>query len=181
MGFVAQVQDKPLAATSLIFGGVAVHAYLSHRWAAVPDLLALAHAKDVQGLYLGVAGVGAMLAGFSGVIVVFAMSQGIRRLAKMRISGGPQLETNWLSPVMSSFAATAGAAAAATCVYLKHEVTAVWIFEVVILVAMHAAIRMVWLLRGLVRAIREDDADKTRPGPINVGELISRDPSRRAS
>ena len=173
MGAKALIQDRPAAATAMIWAAVAVHAWAAHQWSAIPDLLKLATTKDAGGLYLGIAGIATMLAGFSGVILVFAMMQGVRRFSRLRISGGRRLEANWISPVASSFAASFGAGAAAVCFFLGHQTIAVWVFEGVATMAVHAAVRMLWLLRGLITAVRLEDQDEVRHfEPVDVAELI---------
>lgn len=175
MNIKTVIKDYPIAVTAGILGGVSVHVLLNNKWGKIPDLAEkLPGSNHAWELYIGFAGVAGMLAGFAGVVLVFAMTTGSRRFARMRIRGGGRLEANWLSPLLSSFLAAFVSLAAAAADLLGHGAQAAWAFEFVFLVSIHAAMRMCWVLRKLMTATRRQDEEDARPKPVALSDLVAK-------
>lgn len=117
----------------------------------------------VAAFYLGAAGSVAMVGGFAGIVVVFAMTQGLKRFAKLRAVGGESLETNWIHPISVSFLSAALLIAAAYSQMIGRDDQAAWLFELALLLALHGAIRLIWLLKNLIRAVRLEDIQNLTP------------------
>lgn len=160
------VGDYPFATTLLIVALVGAHFVASILWPEVNVASALARTRagDEQALLselsIGVAGVSAMVGGFAGVVVVFGLGTETDHFRLLRTSGGSRLRANWLSVVMSSFAAAFGAVLAAVTVVAFDATTAMWILELCLLISAHAALRLTALLAGLAGLVDEQDAQK---------------------
>lgn len=152
-------KDYPPIVTIGLGAAVGAHVVLAHHFHQLRGPVRdLARFDQDWSIYLGYAGVVAVLGGFTGVVVVFAMTPG-QRLARLRVAGGDRLEANWLSPVISSLLAAFGAVLATLLAAGDHGVEAAWLFEFVLLVSVHAAIRMGWLLHTLMIVVRRQDHD----------------------
>ena len=165
MKLVAAIKDRPRLVTGVLVGGVAVHAVLAKTTSDVVPTFAysLRNADGVGDLYIGAAGVVAMIGGFAGVVVIFAMQQGLKRFAILRIRGGESLEANWTHPIALTFIAAALLLTAAYCNLIKQDSAGTWAFELAIVLAGHGAVRLVWLLTRLVTAVRLQDEEDLRP------------------
>ena len=97
---VSAVINYPRETTLFLLAAVGAHAVAACKWSQVPTLADnLDGIKGVAAFYLGAAAAVAMIGGFAGMVVVFAMTQGLKRFAKLRAVGGESLETNWIHPI----------------------------------------------------------------------------------
>lgn len=169
------MRDRPSIASGLLAVLVTAQCWLAwlNRPVPIGTLAdALAGVADRPALYLGGAVVATVAAGFSGVVVVFAMSQGVERLAAMRQIGSARLEANWFSVVQQAFWSAALAVAAAFTDAAGHPQIAGWLFELALVSCLHSALRQLWLLRALVKAVRLGDA---QPRPVkSTDEALDR-------
>lgn len=168
------LKNRPAAVTALLLLLVIAHVVATRLW-KWPSLLGwMAPNPNAWSLYAAGSAATAALAGFAGVVVVLAMADNAR-FAKMRIEGAESLEANWLSTVASSLLATVGLVAAATADLGGHGVASVWIAEASFLMAFHAGLRLLWLLRALVSATRgQDEANRVRERAVSYEEIASR-------
>jgi hypothetical protein len=137
-------------------------------------------AGDASVLFLGAATVAAMVAGFAGVVVIFALGSGSERFRYMRIRGGLRLRSNWTSVVAVSFLA-AGLSVAAAFMRLTDIDGWIWAFEASALFLIHASCRLVWLLRQIASVVVSDDLDQHEENvraPLDA--VIRRQPRRTA-
>jgi hypothetical protein len=150
--------NRPALFTALAVILVALHTFVGWR---KPDLRLprLTHGEDVWQVYLAVSGVASMVAGFAGVIVIYAMTQGSPRLATLRTGGGDRLKQNWLSPVRISFIASILAVIASSLDVAKYNFPAVLTFELASLFCVHGMIRLTWLLGILIEIVKQQDRD----------------------
>jgi hypothetical protein len=157
-------QDFPtVVSTSL---GLAVLAYWFATWKwhriNIPWLIdSVAEPDQVMALHLGIAALAAMVAGFSGVVVIFGLGDSTR-LRRLRQSGGRRLHANWISVVAVSFSAAFLSVACAGLALGGLPEPSLWVGLYAVLLAGHGAVRLVWLLGALAQVTRAEDDDKTR-------------------
>lgn len=171
MSAKAKIQDHPGIVTAGILVPVCIHGAVGLKWPGITLLPAISDQTEIWQLYLGISGLAAMIAGFAGVVVVFAMTPGIGRLRRLRVKGGKRLEANLLSPVTTSFFAAFLAAGAATLEAAGASTPAVWMFEAGLLVSAHGALRLLWLLQALVAVVRAQDREDLQ-APASLEDTI---------
>ncbi|MBC7594730.1 MAG: hypothetical protein H7288_12450 [Kineosporiaceae bacterium] len=159
------IVDRPRTVTGVLVVIVGVHALLARFTTGVIPTFAhaLRNADGVSELYLGAAAFVGMVGGFAGVLVVFAMTQGLRRFSVLRVAGGEALEANWIHPITITLSAGFLLLAAAFCQMTDRATYGTWLFELAILLALHGSARLVWLLSRLVTAVRLQDVDDLQP------------------
>lgn len=167
------IKNRPSAVTVGLLVVVVGHVAAAHVWAWVPSPSRLLGSNDdAWGLYAAAAGAIAVVGGFTGVLVVFAMTNN-EVFAKMRLKGGASLEANWLSPVASSLGATLLAVVAAASALSGHGSFGAWTFELGLLVGIHAALRLLWLLSHLVTAVRrQDEQDASDRNALSFDQIV---------
>ncbi len=168
---MAIIKNNPRVVTLVILAGVAAHLVLA-TLLAVPSMASfLADHAEAWSLYISTASAMAVIGGFAGVLLVFAMSS-TPNFARMRLRGGRSLESTWLSTVGSSLAAAGTSVAAAVIALGGSGAVAAWIFELSLLLALHAAIRLMWALSHLVRGVRQQDkADAATGNTMSYDDL----------
>ncbi|WP_130179053.1 hypothetical protein [Cryobacterium sp. SO1] len=112
----------------------------------------------VSALALGVAGVAAMVGGFSGVVVLFGLSSIDQRFRTVRLMASTSLQRNWMSVVTTPLAAAFGSLLASALASAGATSVALWALEACVLLAAHGAIRLVVVLFELVKVVDESDA-----------------------
>lgn len=131
--------------------------------------------ENLMTLHLGAAALAAMVAGFSGVVVVFGLSGESERFRRLRDAGGRRLHANWISVVGTSFT---GAFLALTCAGLALaglDQVSVWTGIYAVLLSAHGATRLIWLLGALARVVRGEDGDrKRRQSTVATEQLFPR-------
>jgi hypothetical protein len=169
-------QDFPLVVNTTL--GLVVLAYWIATWKfhhiSIPWLIDSAAQPDqVATLHLGIAALAAMVAGFSGVVVIFGLGDSTR-LRRLRQSGGRRLHANWISVVAVSFA---GAFLAVGCAGLAlggQPEPSLWIGIYALLLVGHGSVRLVWLLGALAQVTRGEDEDRTRAeNTVTSAELFA--------
>lgn len=155
------LKDRPGSAAALVVAAVVVHVLLARRWESLDTAAAVSEADELVSLYMGFAGVAALVASFVGVLVVFATITG-EAWSVVRNLGGHSLIRNWLSPIRSTFSAAILASLAALLEQIGHGRVAWWLFELAALTLIAAALRVLWLLGGLLTA--QQNIDKAATG-----------------
>jgi hypothetical protein len=158
-------KNRPAVVTLTLIVSVVAHALLTIvvPAAAIWTPLTDATVRDsVAGLYVGLAGVSAMAAGFAGVVIIFGLDSRSEKFLTFRQTAGHSLSANWISVIASSFGSAGAGVAAAVLLLLGHPGVAPWLFELGVLLVVHAALRMLWLLRSLMRVVAADDGRTTR-------------------
>jgi hypothetical protein len=153
-------EDHPGRVNLVLTCLVAAQAFVAHFWlhglSPGRALTRSASVGNASVLFLGGATVAAMVAGFAGVVVVFALSSTSDRVQVFRRAGGRRLLSNWTSPVSVAFLAAA-LSLAASYLCLVHARGWAWWFELSLLYLTHGAVRLLWLLRTLARIVASDD------------------------
>lgn len=159
------VEDWPGAVTLSLALLVVVHWSLTVWKDGFPDPFgSLATESNVTDLYLGALGFSSLLAGFAGIVVVFAMSPESESLKRLRQLGSARLAANWVAPVTSSVLSAVGASVATALSLSGKTELSGWVFEFTVLAVLHGALRMIWLLRSLVTIVSREDGVK-KPAP----------------
>lgn len=156
------VQDHPLRVTLALAAVVAAHAVVGWRWWPWVNPFKKIATDDQQvgtavTIYLGTAGAAALVAGFAGVVLVFTIGAQTPRVRMFRDRGGRSLQRNWIAVVAEPFAATLLGIIAAVTQLTAGRPVAPWLFEFAVVMLVHGAIRLLWLLRELVRIVAADD------------------------
>lgn len=143
---------------------VGLHLYATWReW--LPNVWeALADAKDqgqVQAIYLSMLGPAAIVSGFAGVVVVFGITATSDRFKQFRAQAGRSLRRTWVSSSLSGFEAVAFAVAAALLSLSGLPFAAPFAFEASLLLLLHGALRLVWILAQMIGIVRADDVIAT--------------------
>lgn len=115
---------------------------------------------DVHGLELalGVLALASILAGFAGVVVVFALQGSSPLFVSFRAEGGTVLRRAWLFLVRVSFLAAAASLLSAGAFALGTPLVARTLLIASICLSIQSALTMLWLLRLLVDAVGVDDS-----------------------
>lgn len=156
------IQDRPAVLSGIATVLVLGHAVLTH-FGLVTDIwtgLVNAERPDALALYLGVAGSASLIAGFSGVVIVFGLTAGGSRFQLFRARSGHALRSNWISTMAASFAAAGLSLAAAVANFIGAQSVAPWIVELALLLLFHSALRLLWLMKRLMNLVKTNDAEE---------------------
>lgn len=171
----AFLEDWPEVVNLLLLVLVAGHWRAATRWESFPNPLAsIASAENILDLYLGILAFSSLLAGFAGIVVVFAMAPESESLRRLRELGGSRLAANWVSPVTCSITGAVGAVGASVTLLAGHPKVAAWVIEATMLVILHGLVRMLWLLRSLINIVSKEDASTSSQAPtptVDVGSI----------
>lgn len=152
------IKDRPAVVSGVLVLAVVIHGAAARHWESVWTIgHALRKAQGVSDLYIGAAGAVAMVGGFAGVVVIFALQQNLKRFMVMRVQGGESLESNWIHPIVLTFAAAGLLLTAAFSELAGSRVAGTWLFELAIVLSIHGAVRLVWLLAHLATTVRRED------------------------
>lgn len=163
---VALLKDHPPLATAVLAILVAAHWLLYDVISVFPDLAAsMASFDESWSVYMGFAGIVAIIAGFAGVTAIFALGSTSTSFARLRHRGGDRLSANWLSPIGTALAAALGCAFCAVLAISGHGLLAWWLFEFLFLLSAISAVRLVWLFRRIIGVVGEDDRDTAEETP----------------
>ncbi|MFL6109487.1 MAG: hypothetical protein ACJ72L_21185 [Marmoricola sp.] len=173
-----KMKDFPGLVTAGVWSLVIVHFVLVrvHRVNGLPD--SLVKADGAAALYIGAAAVVAVLAGFSGVIIVFGLTPGVAALQQMREAGGDRLRANWVSLVSTPIAAALLYLLAATLATAGKPHAAGWPFEVASAFTLVGALRTMWLFKRLAH---KDLAPHSANGATASSLALVEDAERRRS
>ncbi|MEJ5915216.1 hypothetical protein [Pseudokineococcus sp. 1T1Z-3] len=167
--------DRPGVVNILLVGLVAIHLLAGRRWSLV-DVASTMATQPVGNLLAAFASVGllaSLTAGFAGVVVIFGLSQESTRFVELRHDGGAPLQRNWVTTVTTSLAGAFLVLTAVALTLLDSSWAAVWVAEVAVLWNLHGALRLVWLLKGVMRVVAAKDREALTLKPtIDVDELF---------
>ncbi|MFD2341398.1 hypothetical protein FGG90_07335 [Clavibacter tessellarius] len=158
------VADHPWLVNALGLTVVALHGlatlatWVPNVWG---DFLA-ADPSDQAGVYLGFLGTAAIVSGLAGVVVIFGLTATGDKFRRFRIGGGKSLARNWTSTTSSGLYAAGLSLVASIFAYTPVLYVAPWLLEAAVLLALHASVRLLWLLRAMVGIVRADDAVQLR-------------------
>lgn len=126
-------------------------------------------------IYLGTAGAAAIVAGLAGVILVFVIGSPSPRLRRFRDAAGKPLRKTWTTVVAEPFAAALLGILAAITQTTSGRTIAPWLFELGLVLLVHGALRLLWLLREMVAIVGADDHEATRDDKaIPLDEIFRR-------
>ncbi len=184
---VATLKDRPGTASLLVLALVAAHVVAARRWPRF-DTAGLVHdADELVSVYMGLAGVAALMAVLAGVLVVVFSTITGDEWSRVRELGGRSLTRNWASPIRSTLCASFLAVLSAILEQAGHGRLAWWTFEVAALVVVSAVIRILWLLNGLLRVQQDIDqaASQVRRRPslanLQMPDTGASAPTRRSA
>lgn len=109
-----------------------------------------------RSLYLALGSAGAPLAGFAGLIVIFALGER-QQFKVLREQGGRRLDLTWVNLFLFPFTALIVGLSAALVTTLGGAVWAPFVAEFALLLLMDTLLRGSWLIRSLIGIIRADD------------------------
>lgn len=113
--------------------------------------------ERVETLYLSALGTAAIVSGFAGVVVIFALSASGRRFAVLRAKGGQALKSNWLSTTSSGLQAVLAFTLAEILSLIDHSFLSPYLFQVGLLLLIHSSVRLIWLLSELADVVVAED------------------------
>ena len=159
----ALAQDRPSFVNVLLGVCVGVYWAVCH-WYPGQNIARILDRAATNGeittLHLGVAALGAMTAGFAGVVVVFGLTANAERFRQLRREGGQRLRATWVSVVALSFFSAFLSVGAATAALADWDQPSVWVTLLAVLLLAHASVRLVWMLTSLARVQHADDQDR---------------------
>lgn len=166
------LHDHPFRVDVAVLALVAIHWALTvptypARWKipSLPNLwsgIATAEPGTARDLYAAMLGPSAIVAGFAGVVVVFGLTSDAPRFRKFRADAGDSLKRTWVSSSLSGFLAGLAFVLAALLSFAGASESAPFLFEAGLLVLIHGAARLVWILRALIGIKTADDEQAVR-------------------
>lgn len=175
------LRGQPFWVDGLLVGLVAAHfvatwyEWIPNVWAALSEPSAQQSAQEI---YLGMLGPAAIVAGFAGVVVVFGITASSDRFKRFRAQAGGALRRTWVSSSLSGFEAVGFAVAAALLSVSGLLMAAPFAFEASLLLLLHGAIRLIWILAQMIGIVRADDVVST--DEANSFKLASLPSSKKA-
>lgn len=163
----AFAQDRPGLISASLVVAVTAHGLLTWPYPWLNPFKGLqADDKDTTSmavtLYLGTAGAAAIVAGLAGVILVFVIGSPSPRLRQFRDAAGNPLRKTWTTVVAEPFATVLLGILAAITQTTSGRTAAPLLFELGIVLLVHGALRLLWLLREMVAIVGADDHEATR-------------------
>lgn len=159
MNAKAIVQDHPAlvssGATVLVIGHFVVTGagWICNIWSGLIQV----DVETAVSIYLGILGTAAIVAGFAGVVIVYGLSPDTPRFQAFRLKAGSALKRTWSSTALSGFEAALLSGVAAVVAASGAAWLAPWFFELAVLLLAHGAMRLVWIMRGLIDTTQADD------------------------
>jgi len=167
--------NHPIAALVAEFSLVGVHCLLTAKFGHSPFQRLVADEGAARALYLGVASAGAPLAGFAGVVVVFAL--GDRRQFKVfRERGGRRLEITWATLFLFPFTAVFAGLIAAVVTALGGAFWAPFLAEFALVLLADTLLRGAWLIRTLIAIVTANDLQTSYEGNRTSWDRLRMDP-----
>ncbi|MCQ4608813.1 hypothetical protein KBX14_00015 [Corynebacterium sp. CCUG 61414] len=148
--------DATLLTLTMLHALLALTGQIPDIWHALSDS---ATPDRTESLYTGALGAAATVSGFSGVVVIFALTANGKRFQKLRVLGGKALKSNWISSTSSGFFAVLAFTLANLLSLLNCPSIAPYIFQAGFLLLAHSSIRLVWLLGELTEIVIAADRD----------------------
>lgn len=112
---------------------------------------------SIVSVYLSLAAVGAIYAGFAGVIIVFGLTPTSNLFRTFRQNAGERMVANWRSVISTAFLASSLSIASAALESLNYREAGSYVFEVGVLLLFHSAFRSLWILGVLLILVKHDD------------------------
>lgn len=156
----ARCSDHPFWVALGLMVAVVGHAVLTLPWRWLDPYKSLvldANTGTAVTLYLGTAAAAAIVAGFAGVVIVFTIGSEARRVRVFRFLSGKTLQRAWMAVVAEPFAATLLGLVAAMVQVTSAKRVAPWLFELGLVLLVHGATLLLWLLRELVEIVYAED------------------------
>lgn len=161
----AVFRSRPRSIDAFLLMVTAVQAWLAYK-TVIPDLWGVlsngTQPERVEALYTGALGTAAIVSGFSGVVVVFALTAGGPRFQRLRVRGGKALKANWMSATNSGFVAVFAFTSATITSLIGFEQLAPYLFQAGFLLLTHSSLRLLWLLSELSEIVVAEDKDSLR-------------------
>lgn len=155
-----RLEDHPRLVNLMILGLAVVLTKLVHeRWRFIIQLLE----RDGLNLALGMLSLAGIMAGFVGVVVVFGLQASAPVFVRFRVEAGSSLGRNWLVLISTGFWAAGAAMLSAVAYSMDRFTVGAGALFLSTLLCLHAALRMFWLVRVLIDAVRLDDQEKSAP------------------
>ena len=155
---IGKLKDKPSLVTLLIILLIAVQIILIKCGIIVDFSEMLRKSDKANDLYLAMLSVAALQASFAGVIVVFGLSTQPQAFRNLRIAAGDALVDNWMSISYSGFLSAGCALFASLSSMMADAWLAPWFLEASILFCIHGVLRLLWLLKQLIKVVRDVDS-----------------------
>jgi hypothetical protein len=161
---VGFLRDRPQVGLSVLLGLVVAHSVVSIwlRWLNPYKSFEDPNSSNPITIYLGLASASAIIAGFAGVVLVFAVGSPAQRIRQFRTSAGEPLQRLWLTVVAEPFAATFISLLACVTQLTSGHLVAPWLMEAGFVLLGHSAMRLLWLLWAVVKIVAADDIEVTR-------------------
>lgn len=156
------LRAHPRSIDAFLLMVTAVQAWLVHKgtlpdlWGALPSAT---NPERVEGLYASALGAAAVVSGFSGVVVVFALTANGQRFQRLRVRGGKALKANWMSATNSGFIAVFAFTFATVASLIGIGQLAPYLFQAGSLLLAHSSLRLLWLLGELSEIVVAEDKD----------------------
>lgn len=152
------LKDRPKLVTMFILFFVILQIVLI-KSGVVSDFSEVMRKNDkANDLYLAMLSVAALQASFAGVIVVFGLSNQPKAFRNLRTAAGKVLVDNWMSISYSGFLSAGFALFASLSNIITNSWLAPWFFEASVLFCAHGIIRLLWLLKQLIKVVRDVDS-----------------------
>lgn len=170
---IGWIQDRPEVVSIGLTILVGAHLVASWWWSWLNPFKSMAGAEGggtAVAIYAGTTAAGAVVAGFVGVVLIFTISAQGARIRMFRDRGGASLRRTWIVVVAEPFAATFLGIIAAVAQTTSGRVVAPFLFELAVVLLVHGALRLIWLLSELVRIVAADDnlvAENERVVPLS--------------
>ena len=155
---IGKLKDKPSLVTLLIILLIVVQIILIKCGIIVDFSEMLRKSDKANDLYLAMLSVAALQASFAGVIVVFGLSTQPQAFRNLRIAAGDAPVDNWMSISYSGFLSAGCALFASLSSMMADTWLAPWFFEASILFCIHGVVRLLWLLKQLIKVVRDVDS-----------------------
>lgn len=124
-----------------------------------------------RSIYLALGGAGAPLAGFAGLIVIFALGER-QQFKVLREQGGRRLELTWVNLFLFPFAALIVGLSAAVVTALGGAAWAPFMAEFALLLLVDTLLRGSWLIGSLIGIVRADDEQQRyESNTVSTSEL----------
>ena len=157
---VAALQDRARLVDAIILGVVCVYALVCTKYEKVNFWKYLVEDEATyRDLAAGLTTSAALVAGFAGVVVIFALQNTSPRFRTLRVRGGSSLRSTWTSVTASGFLALGTGFLSIAFFGGKLAQLGPWFLTFGVLVLIHSSLRLLWMIDVLAGAVDGDDAD----------------------
>lgn len=132
-------------------------------------------ASDGAMIAMGVASVAAIGAGFSGVVVAYAISSERPTVVEFRRRVGPLLKANWMSVINCSFSSAVLALADGTLFVTGHPSAAAWVSVAAVGLLLHGMARSMYLFSVFLEVVALGDRrDNAAAAVIPLDKVVTK-------